>query len=88
MKYKDLPDRWKGKLTEYLKSNGRKDKTTLDVYDFHQSQTIKISFEDESYAKFNYALLVEAPEFNETGLFTEHCGYHVFSSAGIEIEMD
>ena len=86
MRHQDLPDRWKEKLAEYLRSNGR-DKTTLDLYDFDQSQTIKIRFEDESCAEFRYALIINAPEFNETGLFTEHCGYHIFGSAGIEIEM-
>ncbi len=86
MKHQDLPDRWKEKLAEYLRSNGR-DRTTLDLYNFRQSQTVKIRFEDESYAEFRYALVINAPEFNETGLFTEHCGYHIFGSAGVEVEM-
>ena len=87
MKHQDLPERWKKKLTEYLRSKGREEKTTLDVYDFDQSRTIKIKFEDESYAEFRYALLIEAPELNEAGLFTEHCGYHIFNSIGIEVEI-
>ena len=87
MKHQDLPDRWKDKLAEYLRSNGRKDKYTLDLYDFSESQTVKIKFEDESYAEFRYALIIEAPEFHETGLFTEHCGYHIFNTAGIEINI-
>jgi hypothetical protein len=87
MEHNDLPDRWKDKLAEYLRLKGRTDKKTLDTYDFSQSQTVKIKFEDESYAEFRYALIIEASEFNETGLFTEHCGYHIFNSLGIEIEM-
>lgn len=87
MKYEDLPNRWKDKHAEYLRSNGGVDKKKLDICDFDKSQTIRIKFEDESYAKFRYALIIEVPEFKETGLFTEHCGYHIFNTAGIEIEL-
>ena len=42
-------------------------------------------FDDGSTASFRYAILIEAPALNEIGIFTEHCGYHIFPLGGTHI---
>lgn len=85
MKSKDLPERWAKKVKEYLLKNGVEDRTELSAMDFFSNQTITIKFEDESEVKFNYTLVIEAPELNEVGVFTEHCGYHIFPMGGSSV---
>ncbi len=41
-----------------------------------------MTFEDDSIASFKYAILIEAPELDEIGVFTEHRGYHIFPLGG------
>ena len=85
MKHIDLPQRWKRKIIEYLKSQGE-DRDTLEAFDFFPNRIVRIKFEDESYAEFKYALVINAPEFREVGVFTEHCGYHIFNLGGTYID--
>ncbi|ELI5391752.1 hypothetical protein RRJ89_004358 [Vibrio parahaemolyticus] len=47
--------------------------------------SIEIIFEDDSYCKFNYAFAVINEPRQEVAIFTEHCGYHVFSSLGVSV---
>ena len=84
MKPQDLPPRWQNKLKEYLDTkNSIYD--NLGAGDFPSNKAIKLVFPDGSTAQFNYAMLLEAPELKEIALFTEHCGYHIFSDYGLEI---
>lgn len=83
MNRKDLPERWKNKIKEYLKATGSKYET-LGASDFHMDKTIDIRFEDGSYASFKYPLIIEAPEFEEVGIMTEHCGYFIFHKEAIQ----
>ncbi len=85
MKHKDLPERWKKKILEYLEKNGETERKELNAYDFFPNQILEIKFEDDSFAEFRYPLLINAPEFNEVGVFTEHCGYHIFNLGGTYI---
>jgi len=85
MKHEDLPERWKNKIVEYLRKNGETKRVKLSAYDFFPNQILEIKFEDESNAEFRYPLLINAPEFNEVGVFTEHCGYHIFNMGGTYI---
>ena len=85
MKHEDLPERWKLKIGSYLKSQGVKDRSRLSAGDFFMGMKLEIKFEDGSYAMFKYPLLIEAPEWNEVGVFTEHCGYHIFNLGGTYI---
>lgn len=85
MKYDDLPERWKKKIVDYLRKNGETEREKLSAYDFFANQILEIKFEDDSYAEFRYPLLINAPEFNEVGVFTEHCGYHIFNLGGTYI---
>jgi len=89
MLYQDLPDRWKQRLSQYLKSLGR-DRTVLFSDDFPSGERLHLTFEDHSHLIFYRALMIEAPEIGPVGnegeiaVFTEHCGYHLFSMEGLK----
>jgi len=87
MKHEDLPERWKLKIIEHLRANGEEKRERLSVYQFSPRQTVEIKFEDDSFAEFRFAFIIDAPEFNEVGVFTEHCGYHIFNSAAVSIDI-
>ena len=78
MNHKDLPERWKFKVIEFLRSKCEENRTELNAYDF-KNQIVKIKFEDDSFAEFKYSIVIHLTELNETGVFTEHCGYHIFN---------
>ena len=83
MKHADLPERWKKKIAAYLRARGE-DRTELSTYDFFAS-TATLKFDDGSSASFNWVVVIEAPELNEMGVFTEHCGYHIFPLGGTHV---
>ena len=85
MKHEDLPQRWKDKLQEWLISQGIHHRQKLDAHHFDSETVAKIEFEDGSYAEFHYPLVIAAPELSEVGVFTEHCGYHIFSLGGATV---
>lgn len=88
MKHEDLPERWKRKIKNHLTTHGETERERLSAYDFSAEQVVKIKFEDGSYAEFFYPLVIEAPELNEVGIFTEHCGYHIFTISGTHISVE
>lgn len=67
-----LPEHWKTYISE-------KDWFQLEQFNSH----VWIQFEDGSHCFFNYAFLVKDEERREIAVFTEHCGYYVFSSTGL-----
>ena len=87
MTHEDLPQRWKDKIKAYLKSHGEEDRVKLGAYDFFANQIAQVKFEDGSFAEFRYPLVINAPEFKEVGIFTEHCGYHIFNLGGTYINI-
>ncbi len=74
----DLPERWKQKLQEYLIAKGSTRPEKLGASEFPSETTVKIRFEDYSQVEFRNSFIIEAPEFREVAVFTEHCGYHLF----------
>ena len=78
MRLADLPERWKLKLQEYLLAKGSAKPERLSASEFPSESTVSIRFEDDSHVVFKYAFVIEAPEFREVAVFTEHCGYHLF----------
>ncbi len=84
MKHEDLPQRWKDRLGRWLATYGE-DPEGLSAYDFYSEMVVKLRFDDESFAEFNHAIVIEAPELNEIGVFTEHCGYHIFNLGGTHV---
>ena len=78
MRPDDLPERWKLKLQGYLIAKGSTKPEKLSASDFPSETTVSIRFEDDSHVEFRYAFVIEAPDFREVAVFTEHCGYHIF----------
>jgi hypothetical protein len=85
MNHKDLPERWVGKLKAHLRRELGVNRDTLSAEDFHHS--LKINFEDGSYAFFGSAFYLLDRELNEAAVFTEHCGYHIFPLLGTNLEL-
>jgi hypothetical protein len=85
MKRNDLTDRWANKLKSYIHEHLGVDRQGLSATDFRHS--LKINFEDGSFALFQHAFYILDRENNEVGVFTEHCGYHIFPLAGTELEL-
>lgn len=79
MKYEDLPTRWKTKIIEYLRSQGETERTQLTTFDFYSNLIVQTKFDDGSFAEFRYPLVINAPEFDELGIFTKRCGHHIFN---------
>lgn len=46
--------------------------------------TVTLEWEDGSAAFFRYAFLVEDKDRKEILVLTEHCGYHVFRTPGLD----
>lgn len=80
MRHEDLPERWQKKLRDYLHAKSNTTYERLGASEFVTSNTVHIRFEDDSKIEFRYAFVIAAPEFREMGVFTEHCGYHLFQS--------
>ena len=85
MKHDDLPPRWKIKVIEWIRAFADDTRERFAAGDFPCSHDISITFDDGSAASFRYAILMEAPELNEIGIFTEHCGYHIFPLGGTHV---
>jgi hypothetical protein len=85
MRREDLPLRWAEKLETYLRDNGIADRNHLLATDFRHH--LKINLDDGSFVFFNYAFYLLDRELNEVGVFTEHCGYHVFPLLGAQLEL-
>jgi hypothetical protein len=77
MRYNDLPERWKAKLQQHVATTGGGEFRGLSASTF-SSSTVAITFEDDSRVEFRYAFVIQAPEMREVGVFTEHCGHHIF----------
>jgi hypothetical protein len=87
----ELPQRWKEKLERFTDEKYGADykySGSLGASDFPCSSAVNIRFPDGSQANFRFAIFIEAPEWQEVGVFTEHCGYHIFPLSDAEIEED
>ena len=85
MNYADLPSRWKPKVVHWIRTYADGQRERFGAGDFPCSHSISMTFDDGSTASFKYAILIEAPELNEVGVFTEHCGYHIFPLGGTHV---
>ena len=68
-----------GRSAEEIRQNG------LSAHDFTSNDGVEMVFEDGSSVKFKYSFYVECPGKGLIDLFTEHCGYHLFSSPGATV---
>ena len=71
--YDGLPQYWRDFIS---------DRNWFDLSQFNGY--VWIQFEDGSHCFFNYAFMVIHEEREELAVFTEHCGYYVFSTRGLE----
>jgi hypothetical protein len=85
MKHDDLPARWKKKVTQWIRTFADDSREHFSAQDFPCSHRIDMTFDDDSTASFRFAILIEAPDLNEVGVFTEHCGFHIFPLAGTHV---
>ncbi len=85
MQHKDLPEKWKSKIANYLHHNG-KEGSELNTDDF-ALPIINIKFESDSLTGIERALVIDAPEFGEVLIFTEHNEYHIFNSVVTSIDI-
>jgi len=83
--YEDLPARWKDKLREYIHEVLGKQRDTLGATDFRH--TVSVRLPDGSYALFKYAFYIIDQSRQEVGVFTEHCGYHLFPLVDATFEL-
>ena len=88
MQHRDLPERWKNKIVEYLRARGVTDRDQLGALEFRPSSVVRLRFPDDSSAAFFHAFAIEASDSHEIGVFTEHCGYHIFPSVDTELSRD
>jgi hypothetical protein len=82
MQRKDLPTRWQLQLEHYtdLKYGSEyKYRGELSAGDFKCGSMVQIQLGDGSQCLFHDAFFIKAPELKEVAIFTEHCGYHIFS---------
>lgn len=80
--FASLPPHWQQWVRDWAlkKSQGRFD--TFGASDFRG--TVRLRFVDGSYALFEHAFHALDEARKELAVFTEHCGYFVFSSEGLE----
>lgn len=82
MKLDQLPQKWRDRLAELVRSKHGKDHDSPQFED----RSLRLTFEDRSAAFFKFAFYLTDPQTNELAVFTEHCGYHLFPFWGTEIE--
>ncbi|MBC7931793.1 MAG: hypothetical protein H7Z38_14635 [Rubrivivax sp.] len=82
----NVPDKWRARLRAHIKEKTGDDRDQLSATDFASNSRVYLQFPDGSFALFRYAFCLIAPEDNEAAVFTEHCGYHIFSAYDLKIE--
>jgi hypothetical protein len=58
----------------------------LGAGDFRGDESVRITLCDGSTMELRYAFYVESEDGRRVGVFTEHCGYHVFGTIDLDIE--
>jgi hypothetical protein len=81
-----IPPGFEEIVRKYLRSLGVNDRDTLSGNEFSAGQSVSVRLSDGSYAFFRYAFFLEDSDRELAAVFTEHCGYHVFTTVESEIE--
>jgi hypothetical protein len=79
-----LPEHWNEWIRQFSlsASDGKYDELGAGTF----RGNVRLVFDDGSNAFFEGAFFVEDESREELAVFTEHCGYHVFSSRGMRAE--
>jgi hypothetical protein len=80
----ELPARWRALIERRVSARSGGRFKTLGVADFPPGQVVELRFPDGSAATFQHAFFIVDEEHQEIGVFTEHCGYHVFPLPDLE----
>jgi len=75
---------WKALIEKRVQERSGGRFKTLGAADFQLDQTVDLGFPDGSVATFKAAFFIIDTERQELGVFTEHCGHHVFPLAGLQ----
>jgi len=86
MREQDLPERWRSRVVEHALKTSDGKYRSLGIGAFGR-QHIELVFPDGSRVFFRYAFTLEDPGAGELGVFTEHCGYHVFPLTDTEVSV-
>jgi|SRR6516164_12960 hypothetical protein len=89
MQKRELSERWIRRLEQYTDEKyglGYAHRGTLNASDFATSSVVCVRFSNGSYALFRHAFFINAPDWKEVAVFTEHCGYHIFPLVDLQIE--
>ena len=86
MRENDLPERWRHRVREHALAISAGKYTSLGVSAFGNRRVI-LAFPDGSTVTFEHAFVLHDHEQGELGVFTEHCGYHVFPLVETEVHI-
>lgn len=81
----EIPDRWRERVRQHVLATTGEARDHLLAFDFPAGKSVRLGFPDGSYAFFRYAFHLR--DEREVAVFTEHCGYHVFPAAEIDVEV-
>ena len=84
MREQDLPERWRNRVVEHALKVSDGKYRDLGISAFGRRH-IELVFPDGSRIFFRYAFTLEDQNAAELGVFTEHCGYHVFPLTDTEV---
>ena len=83
----EIPARWMDAVRAHVRAASGEERDHLTAFDFSANQSVHLRFEDGSHAFFRYAFCLRDEKAREVAVFTEHCGYHFFSSEALEVEV-
>lgn len=75
---------WHDELVERFETSEPPGKIPLTAF----SHTVQITHCDGSTCTFYHAFCLHNPSKNVVGIFSEHCGYHTFSSYSAQVIVD
>ncbi len=81
---KHLPEHWREWIRKFSlpTSDGKYSELGAGVF----RGSVRLVFDDGSNAFFESSFFIEDESREELAVFTEHCGYHIFSLRGVTAE--
>lgn len=80
-----IPTGFEQLVREHVRRTRGEDRGHLLVHDFPSGQAVRLRFADGSFAYFENAFYIEDRARGLLGVFTEHCGYHVFPAGDLSV---
>ncbi len=87
MKELELPSHWKALIERRVSERSGGRFKTLGAADFPPGQVVELRFPDGSAATFRNAFALVDEQRVELGVFTEHCGHHIFPLGDLRYEL-